>query len=537
MRDPDRRRRRLRLRPATTTPATDRRSSCGSPTRPSRFPSLGVTGTLRPYDPSAGRNVDVAPDGALARRCHARPRDPGQRLQPRHGRARLRPAADAAGQPRSQDGNRLTSRRPTPPTRTSTSFGILELDDLRVGVQGLTVTFGARYRRRQRRTIYIATGGAMLFPGKAVNATITDRHRRRRPQRRRHRQHRGVPRAADLRRRTGRVDVLPARRRHARGHTSAPTSRSTARDFHLDTGADADQMLVAVRLGRRDGQDRLDGARWRGRATSGSRATARFATLPGFGVFLTVGLGDRRRLQVAVVPAGPDRRDRHRVARHRDRPRATSCSSSRRASPVSKGVQGLEFSGSIEGVRIDPSLLAQGEFPIIGIDSLGVTVKGKMFGGTIDAGLVGGILRLDSQLPRRSASSTGPRRCTSGSSTSACEGGFSMAGMSGFTIRLGLSELGPLSVFINVQLPGGILLEPKTGLIVNDFSAGVEFFKTLPSIDDPFALRGSAFGLPTAHDRRRVAGLAAAAGRRPGQGDRRQPEPERASRPRSPRRW
>ena len=70
--------------------------------------------------------------------------------------------------------------------------------------------------------------------------------------------------------------------------------------------------------------------------------------------------------------------------------------------------------------------------------------------------------------------------------------------MAGFTIRVGLSELGPLSVFINVEIPGGILLEPITGLTINDFSAGVEFFKTLPSIDDPFALRSSAFQLPTA---------------------------------------
>ncbi len=72
-----------------------------------------------------------------------------------------------------------------------------------------------------------------------------------------------------------------------------------------------------------------------------------------------------------------------------------------------------------------------------------------------------------------------------------------MAGMAGFTIRLGLSELGPLQVFINVEIPGGILLEPTTGLTINDFSAGVEFFKTLPSIEDPFALRNPEFGLPT----------------------------------------
>ena len=43
------------------------------------------------------------------------------------------------------------------------------------------------------------------------------------------------------------------------------------------------------------------------------------------------------------------------------------------------------------------------------------------------------------------------------------QGGFSMAGMAGFTIRIGLSELGPLQVFLNVEVPGGILLEPTPG--------------------------------------------------------------------------
>ena len=47
-------------------------------------------------------------------------------------------------------------------------------------------------------------------------------------------------------------------------------------------------------------------------------------------------------------------------------------------------------------------------------------------------------------------------------------------------------------------MPGGILLEPNTGLAINDFSAGVEFFKTLPSIDEPEQLRGPDFQLPTA---------------------------------------
>ncbi|MCW5954121.1 MAG: hypothetical protein KIT69_17865, partial [Propionibacteriaceae bacterium] len=51
---------------------------------------------------------------------------------------------------------------------------------------------------------------------------------------------------------------------------------------------------------------------------------------------------------------------------------------------------------------------------------------------------------------------------------------------------------------INVELPTGILLVPQIGLTLNDFSAGVEFFKTLPSLEDPFALRNSVADLPTA---------------------------------------
>jgi hypothetical protein len=78
------------------------------------------------------------------------------------------------------------------------------------------------------------------------------------------------------------------------------------------------------------------------------------------------------------------------------------------------------------------------------------------------------------------------------------EGGFSMAGLGGLTIRLGLSELGPLGVFINVEVPGGIPIPiPYVGLMINDFSAGVEFFQSLPSIDQAKELRRSEFGLPT----------------------------------------
>ena len=55
----------------------------------------------------------------------------------------------------------------------------------------------------------------------------------------------------------------------------------------------------------------------------------------------------------------------------------------------------LEFSGAINGVKIDPFLLLEGKFPIIDIESFAVQVSGDLFGGKVTAGLVGGILKLD----------------------------------------------------------------------------------------------------------------------------------------------
>ena len=51
--------------------------------------------------------------------------------------------------------------------------------------------------------------------------------------------------------------------------------------------------------------------------------------------------------------------------------------------------------GAIEGIKIDVGKLLDGEFPIVDIDAIGVSVKGNMFGGELNATLIGGILKLD----------------------------------------------------------------------------------------------------------------------------------------------
>ena len=163
-------------------------------------------------------------------------------------------------------------------------------------------------------------------------------------------------------------------------------------------------------------------------------------------------------------------------------------------------------------------------------------VSGKMFGGELDAGLLGGILKLDSTYgiigPLDTTTPVFKRVFYLG-----IEGGFKIAGLAGFKIRLGLSELGPLQVFINVEVPGGVMVVPQAGLVINDFAAGVEFFKTLPSIEDPFALRGPGLRPADQRQRRELAHLAAGPGGGAGQGDLAQPATATASSPRSPRRW
>ncbi len=167
-----------------------------------------------------------------------------------------------------------------------------------------------------------------------------------------------------------------------------------------------------------------------------------------------------------------------------------------------QGLGGLTFSGSVTGVQIDTGLLLEGKFPIVGIQGFGVSVTGDMFGGQIDATLVGGIVKLNANGNMIAATDT-TTPVAARVFYAGLQGGFSFGGLSGFTIQVGLSSLGPLGVQLSVNLPEGILLDPTTGLSLNDFTAGVKFFSTLPSITDPMQLNGAAFtvqSVPVASD-------------------------------------
>ena len=268
----------------------------------------------------------------------------------------------------------------------------------------------------------------------------------------------------------------------------------TATKFNLNTGAGPDQPIVSfssvgatVTIGSLSITGSANNFAFLG---DGS-----FETLPGFGVALSVGsaTGDSFQwpsfLPIQIQSIGitwPD---------IQDDPANFTLTLSASVTSIG-GLGGVNVTGAIQGIQIDPSLLAQGEFPIVGISSIAVTVQGDLFGGQIDAGLVGGILHLDSGFniiaPTDTTTPVAHRVFYLG-----LEGGFTIDGMAGFQIQLGLSQLGPLDAFVSVDVPGGILLDPDTGLTINNFAGGVEFYKTLPSITDPMALNDPQFAVPT----------------------------------------
>jgi len=174
-----------------------------------------------------------------------------------------------------------------------------------------------------------------------------------------------------------------------------------------------------------------------------------------------------------------------------------------------KGIP-LSVSGTINHVRIDVGKLADGVFPIIDIESVAVSVSGNLFGGTVSGSLLAGVVRFDSN---GAVVDSQGRLVTNGQPgvgpfTSVFYGGisasFSFGGMSGFALKLGLSEYGPLSVYISASTPTGILLEPNSGLTLNNFRGGVTFGQGLPTVtisnpispDDALQLRQPGFQSP-----------------------------------------
>ena len=367
--------------------------------------------------------------------------------------------------------NGTNAPAPTTGTRTTQSAikigNILELTDIRVGVQNLDITFGESFLFTGN--VFVATGGAKLFPGKSFTATISDRT---------------TPEATDMAPNFIDTEALRATLEFdedgkVKGFQfdvdtlelklgSVVTLNAT--DFMLDTAAEDDEEIVSflsvgaeVRIGSTVISGEARNFAFLGDGT--------FVTKPGFGVFLGAGsaTGDTFKwpkwLPIKINEVGivwPD---------IQQDPSDFTLILSASVTGL-HGLKGLEFSGAIEGIRIDVGKLLDGEFPVIGIDAIGVQVAGNLFGGEVNGALIGGILKLDAAgrmiSPLDLITPAEDRIFFIG-----LQGGFEFPGVGGITIRFAMSELGPLGVFLNASVPGGILLEPTTGLSMNDFSAGV----------------------------------------------------------------
>jgi hypothetical protein len=139
---------------------------------------------------------------------------------------------------------------------------------------------------------------------------------------------------------------------------------------------------------------------------------------------------------------------------------------------------GLMLSGSVTDAVIDVGKLSQGQFPVTSLGGFSVSAGGDLFGAQVSGALVAGIVNVDSS----------GNVVTTGSSTPVAnsyfyggiEASLDLAGLGGFTVMLGLSQLGPLDAFVEASVP--ILLDPDSGLAVTNLYAEIEFDKTLPTL-------------------------------------------------------
>ncbi len=137
---------------------------------------------------------------------------------------------------------------------------------------------------------------------------------------------------------------------------------------------------------------------------------------------------------------------------------------------------GLMLSGSVTDAVIDVGLLEQGQFPITSLGGFSVSAGGDLFGAKVSGTLIAGIVPVDSKgnlVPDGSTTPEANRYLYGG-----VEASLDLAGLGGFTVMLGLSQLGPLDAFVEADVP--ILLDPDSGLALTGLYAGIEFDTTLP---------------------------------------------------------
>ncbi|MFM7072750.1 MAG: hypothetical protein ACKO38_13260, partial [Planctomycetota bacterium] len=356
----------------------------------------------------------------------------------------------------------------------------LELRDIRAGVTGFGITFGAGVDFNGQ--IYIASGGATLLPGKPISMEISD-----------------GPDADTEAVRAGlsfsngvpsgfkfKADKLKM------NLSSFITVTGEGIEINSEAGpneyvAKFDSLGAEVKAG-----PLKIGGKIRRFAFTGDGS---FVTLTGFGVFLSV---DEASPGAMKWPSWLPIRLTKLGIQWRDIQNDPADFSLIVSASVTKipGIP-LEFKGSVEGLRIDVGLLAQGKFPVTDLDSISVKVGGSFGAAEISGALIGGIMKLDAN-GNQVDSFDLDTPVTDRVLFIGLEGKLLIA-QKGFQIRFAFSELGPLGVMISVKAP--LVVEPVfTGITIDELTGGIEFFKSLPSVSEPEDLRGKEFADTTKLD-------------------------------------
>ena len=398
------RRRRLRpARAATSASASRASSACASrrsrptcPTSSTSPPRGSSSSTTRRGGDGPGARADrqrrASPSRSSASRArsgrttrrrpqrrraarraadHPGPRRPRQRLHARHRRAavRRRPHARTATPLTATTGDGKVSPRRHPRVRRPPDRRQELLRQLR---RRQPVVFNG--------SIYFASGGAKFFPGKPFNATITDRHTADdknpdgTPNTEAFRHRADLRRTARSTRSRSKIDTLTIQLGELRDAHRAATSCSTRAPPTTRSSSPSRSVGAKVKLGSLELSGEARNFAFLGDGT--------FKTKPGFGVFLGVGSRHRRQLQVAVLPADQHRRDRHRSGpTSQNHPEDFVLTLSASVTGI-KGIDGLRVLGLDPGhPRSSRRCSRRASSRSSRIDSLGVSVKGNLFGG------------------------------------------------------------------------------------------------------------------------------------------------------------
>ena len=149
---------------------------------------------------------------------------------------------------------------------------------------------------------------------------------------------------------------------------------------------------------------------------------------------------------------------------------------------ISAGINGqfaglpVEISGGVDRLVIDPQRVQQGKSPIVSIDGFSAKVKGEFGAGSIEAGVVVGILRLDEE-GNVTTSDDPAQRIFYG----AFQGSLTTANNMEAEVRIGFSERGFIQGYFGI--PTKIILEPISGLNISQVRGAITF--NAPSLVTP----------------------------------------------------